>query len=93
MMFMKAVIEPIEELLDSERIRELEDQVEDLEFRIGNPDEDFCRRCFKLGRVGSDGYCSRDCYEFAPQASFEVPYKQLHPEWPEKRGTQSTLLS
>lgn len=53
---------------------------------------DFCRRCFKPIE-GRRRFCSYDCEMFAPQASFDVMYKQLHPEWPEVRGTRSTLLA
>lgn len=52
--------------------------------------KDFCRRCRKP-IVASRRYCSRDCELFGEQQPFEVLYKQLHPKWPKKRGTESTL--
>lgn len=97
--------EELQELKD--RIGDLEDELaaavgerndaelecEGLEAELESPTRDFCRRCFSFTNVARDGYCSRDCREFGVQASFDVLYKQLHPEWPEVRGTPSTLLA
>ena len=68
--------------------------LEALEDEIDSPEQVFCRRCYKpFPSIGGREYCSRDCQLFGIQQPFSVLYKQLHPQWPEVRGTKSSLLT